>query len=176
MYPKRGGKCCVRSSTDTQWYRAVIDTLEDDTATITFIDFGTSETVMTEEPRYARPDSVRQAPFAIQCCLAGLDDSTEWTQDDNDVFLKKTQDKDLLVTLNQYCTGHADVQLRGGSVDITSLFPRRMTLTSIVEKLPSNGKSMMTDAEQQDDKLSTCQAETNDLVGHKFDDFVSHVL
>ena len=48
MNPKLGEKCC----TDKQGYRALIDTLENSTATVTFIHFGTSETVMAEELRY----------------------------------------------------------------------------------------------------------------------------
>ena len=70
--------------------------------------------------------------------------------------------------LNRDSMGHADVQLRDGSVDITSLFPRRMTLTAIVEKVPSDGNSKMTDAEQQHDKLRTYQRDNSGLVGHKF--------
>ena len=120
------------------------------------------------------------------------------------MFLKKPQDKDLLVTLNRDSTGHADVQLRDGSVDITSISPRRMTLTAIVEKLPSNGKSKMTDAQQDEnvepllgdvnsqnqkkiwrvvttqtekDKIEVADlADAGDLVGHKLDVYVSHVL
>ena len=87
--PKRGVKCCLRSSTDEQWYRAVIDSLEDGTAAVTFKDFVTWETVMTEELRYIRP-FLRQAPFAIHCCVAGLDSNAEGTPDENDVFVKKT--------------------------------------------------------------------------------------
>ncbi|KAI0220943.1 hypothetical protein LSAT2_027609 [Lamellibrachia satsuma] len=88
--PKRGGKCSLRSITDKQWYRAVIDTLEDDTATVTFIDFETSETVMAVELRHIRSEFVRQAPFAIHSCAAGRDNNTEWTPDENNVFVKKT--------------------------------------------------------------------------------------
>ena len=41
----------MRSSTDEQWYCAVINTLGDGTATVTFVDFGIKETLMTEELR-----------------------------------------------------------------------------------------------------------------------------
>ena len=140
----------MRSSTDEQWYRAVIGTLEDGTATVTFVDFGTLEIVMTDELRYIRPEVLQQAPSDIHCCLAGLDDNAEWTQDEIDVFLKKTQNKDLFLTLNRDNTGHTEAQLMDGSVNIASLFPRRMTLTAIVEKLPGDGNSKMTDAEHQD--------------------------
>ncbi|KAI0222470.1 hypothetical protein LSAT2_026293, partial [Lamellibrachia satsuma] len=79
-----------------------------------------------------------------------------------------------------------------------------MTLTAIVEKLPSNGKSKMTDAQLDDnvkpllydvnsqnqkkiwrvvttqtekDKIEVADlADTGDLVGHKLDVYVSHVL
>ena len=80
--PKRGGKCCVRSVTDEQWCRGVIDTMEDDTHDShvhrDIRDFGTSETVMTEELRYIRPELLRQAPFAIHCCVAGLDNNAKY--------------------------------------------------------------------------------------------------
>ena len=147
--PKRAGQCGVRSSTDEQWYRAVIGRLEDGTATVTLVNFGTLETVMTDELQYIRPEVLRQAPSATHCCLAGLHDNAEWTLDENDVFLKKTQDKDLFLTLNRDNTGHTEAQLMDESVNIASLFPRRMTLTAIVEKLPGDGNSKITYAEHQ---------------------------
>ncbi|KAI0225837.1 hypothetical protein LSAT2_023406 [Lamellibrachia satsuma] len=70
---------------------------------------------------------------------AGPDNNTEWTPDENDVFLKITIDEDLFVTLNRDTTGHTEVQLRDGSVGIISLIPRRMTPTAVVEKLSNYG-------------------------------------
>ena len=37
--------------------------------------------------------------IAIHCFLAGLDNNAEWAPGENDVFLKKTHDKNLLDTL-----------------------------------------------------------------------------
>ena len=88
--------------------------------------------------RYNHPEFLRQPPFAIHCCLAGLDNNADWTPNENDVFLKKILDKDLLVTLNRESTGHTEAHHRDGVVDITSLFPRRMTLTSVLEKPPDD--------------------------------------
>ena len=65
------------------------------------------------------------------------------------MFLKKTQYKDMLVTLNRENTGHIETQLKDGSVNIVPLFPRRMTLRATVEKLPGDGNSKMVDAEHQ---------------------------
>ena len=163
---KRGEKCCVRSSTGQQWYRGVMDTLEGGTARVTFMDFGTPETVVTEELLCIRLEFLQHASVAVHCGLAGLDNNAQGTPDENDVFLKKTQDKDQMVTLNPDNTGHTEAYAMDGSVNMTSLFPRRMTLIVIVEKLPGDGNSKMTDAEHQDDKLSTCQTNTSDLVSH----------
>ena len=76
---------------------------------------------------------LQQAPFAIHCCLAVLDNNAELTPDENGVLLKKTQDINMLLTLNRDNTGHIEAQLMDESVNITSLFLRRMTLTAIVE-------------------------------------------
>lgn len=143
--PAPGGACCVRSSTGDQWYRAVVDSLEDDGVTVTLIDCGTSETVTAGELRRILPEFLQQPPFAIHCHLAGLDKTAEWTLDEMGVFLERALDKDLLVTLNRDSAGHIEAQLRDGPVDVASLFPGRRTLRAIAEEVPGDGDTADTE-------------------------------
>ena len=47
---------CYLAVIAEQCYLAVIDALDDGTATVTFIDFGTSVSVMVDELRYIRQE------------------------------------------------------------------------------------------------------------------------
>ena len=154
--PTPGGTCCVRSSADDQWYRATIDTLDNGSATVTFVDCGTSENVATTGLRRVLPEFLLRPPFAIQCHLAGIDNNAEWTQDEMGLFLEKALDKDLTVTLRRDGARRIEAVLIEGTLDVASIFPGRKVLNAIAEELPDD---------EEEEELPGDAADTEQMKG-----------
>ena len=115
--PEPGQLCCARFAEDGLWYRACIKELGKESATVHFVDYGNTESVILSDI-LPLPASLRQqAAFAIPCCLDAFTADTQWTDEQIAQFTELTMDKELTVrVLNK--TQPYYVTLMDNGVDI----------------------------------------------------------
>ena len=73
--PKEGEFVVALFSQDQEWYRAVVNKLNEDTTSceVSFVDSGNSETVPVENLRSPDPSLAIHPPLAFQCFLSGIE-------------------------------------------------------------------------------------------------------
>ncbi|XP_018789649.1 PREDICTED: staphylococcal nuclease domain-containing protein 1 [Bactrocera latifrons] len=68
--PKRGDVCAAQFSADNQWYRAKIERLQGNNATVLYIDYGNKETVPTSRLASLPAGFSSDRPYATEYALA----------------------------------------------------------------------------------------------------------
>lgn len=76
--------CCAFYSGDNQWYRAKITSLQNDLATVKYVDYGNEDTVAQNQLKKLNPQFVSILPAqAIECCLLGYQNMSFNTEIEN---------------------------------------------------------------------------------------------
>jgi len=88
--PLPGNPCLVRY-TDRCWYRAIVEELSDDCATVTYIDYGNTDTVPLSELHCLPAHLGEWPPMALKCALDGPVDTFEklTMEETNSVFSRQ---------------------------------------------------------------------------------------
>ncbi|XP_046422936.1 maternal protein tudor isoform X1 [Neodiprion fabricii] len=85
------GLCCVAQySSDSKWYRAVVQTNKADSASVHFIDYGNAETVVNDKIKEIQPDLAKLSAQAVHCKLFGATKTT-WSDEEIDTFAQSTE-------------------------------------------------------------------------------------
>ena len=79
------GKSCLAWFTDERWYRAVIEKLDGDTASVHYVDYGNSFAVSTKNLRTLPAEFAAEPAMAYKCRLHGAENAT---QEINDKFFE----------------------------------------------------------------------------------------
>ncbi|XP_032689380.1 maternal protein tudor-like isoform X3 [Odontomachus brunneus] len=104
------GTCCVAQyEEDLKWYRAMIQSVEGNNATVKFIDYGNSELVNFIKIKVIQEEFVKLPMQAVQCKLLGLADNKEV---EYATFVEKTEGKSLEVEFITEENGIYEVLLR----------------------------------------------------------------
>ncbi|XP_046743365.1 maternal protein tudor [Diprion similis] len=85
------GLCCVAQySSDSKWYRAVVQTNNADSASVHFIDYGNTETVEHDKIKELQPDLAKLSVQAVHCKLFGATKTT-WSDEEIDAFVQSAE-------------------------------------------------------------------------------------
>ena len=95
-----GQTCCALYSEDELWYRALVETIDGDSITVRFVDYGNTETTTLANIRSLDVEFLSVAPYAIHCQLKGAGSSTNWSPEDVAKFESLVLDKDLEASFN----------------------------------------------------------------------------
>ena len=71
--PQVGRHCLAIFPDDSQWYRAVVDSVNDDHASVTYVDYGNSSEVDAAFLRHLPCQLAKLPALAIQCALEGTE-------------------------------------------------------------------------------------------------------
>ena len=72
---EEGTVCAAQFTDDEVWYRAQVSCIVDDSADVSFVDYGNSDSVTTASLLTLRADLKTTPTFALRCQLAGVDTS-----------------------------------------------------------------------------------------------------
>uniref|UniRef100_A0A0P6EK20 Tudor domain-containing protein n=1 Tax=Daphnia magna TaxID=35525 RepID=A0A0P6EK20_9CRUS len=72
-----GKPCLAFFADDGRWYRALVESVDEDTATVYYVDYGNSCSVKTSDLRALPVDVARQSAFAYKCSVVGAEAFTE---------------------------------------------------------------------------------------------------
>ena len=116
-----GSVCCARYSADGSWYRAMIDSVMDDTVSVTFVDYGNSDAVSRSDVRQLTERFASIPACAWHCRLAvGPDSATCWTDTQQQSFADLTAAGEKLLACSFVSRSESPypVILRDGEVNI----------------------------------------------------------
>lgn len=88
-----GTYCIARYSEDLKWYRAIIKSVEENSAIVEFVDYGNTELVDLTEIKVILKEFLNLPMQAVHCKLFGLTNTDEKTQ--HAIFSEKTEGKTL---------------------------------------------------------------------------------
>lgn len=89
-----GKDCIAQYSEDLKWYRATIETVESNGATVRFVDYGNVETVPFEKIKELEADCAKLPAQAIACKLLAASKST-WKSSETEKFGELAEGKNL---------------------------------------------------------------------------------
>ncbi|KAH0621947.1 hypothetical protein JD844_023713 [Phrynosoma platyrhinos] len=96
--PEPGKLCCARYSKDNNFYRAIIIKVEDNSVTVSFLDFGNTAIVSFFDVRILLPEFLELPALAIYCSLANAHSiQDEWIKKETDFFKTIVTDKLLII-------------------------------------------------------------------------------
>ena len=90
-----GALCCARFSEDEAYYRAVVEKVEENNATVRFVDYGNQDCLPFSELKDLFNEHINIPAFAFKCILDGCELDRVWNEDDVEKFvdLATNQDK-----------------------------------------------------------------------------------
>jgi len=91
-----GTYCIAQYSEDLKWYRAVIKSVEENSATVEFVDYGNTESVDLMKIKVISEEFFKLPMQAIHCKLLGLTDTGN-KEDQYAIFLEKAEGKPLQI-------------------------------------------------------------------------------
>lgn len=106
------GVCCIAQySADLKWYRAIIKSVEENSATVNFIDYGNTESVDFTKIKIIQDEFLKLPMQAVPCKLFGL---TNMNADENKytIFSEKVEGKSLQIEFVNKEDGVYQVLLR----------------------------------------------------------------
>ncbi|XP_018353793.1 PREDICTED: maternal protein tudor-like isoform X3 [Trachymyrmex septentrionalis] len=89
-----GTYCIAQYSEDLKWYRAVIKSVEESSATVEFVDYGNTELVNFINIKVILEEFLKLPMQAVRCKLLGLT-NTGNEEEQHTIFLEKTDGKSL---------------------------------------------------------------------------------
>nr|XP_033795375.1 tudor domain-containing protein 6 isoform X2 [Geotrypetes seraphini] len=95
-----GDACMVKYSEDEQWYRALVEKIEEDYASVRFVDYGNEENTSKDVIKLIPNEFLTIKVQAFPCCLFGFSSlKGSWTSDGNKVFYELSTEDMVQVTV-----------------------------------------------------------------------------
>nr|XP_034196257.1 maternal protein tudor-like isoform X2 [Osmia lignaria]XP_034196258.1 maternal protein tudor-like isoform X2 [Osmia lignaria] len=102
-----GVYCIAQYSVDLKWYRALIKSVEGNSATVQFVDYGNIETVEFDKIKVIQEEFLKLPAQAVHCKLLGLKDDAldnSRVKDFEDKVTEKTLEAEFIIEENgRYC-------------------------------------------------------------------------
>lgn len=114
---QKGDFCCAKFSEDEQWYRAIVNAVSGDNASVTFVDYGNGEDVPVSSLKYLNKDIVAPV-MAFPCCLQGCGETPEIETK----LTELTESSDLTVVFCGMENNVYVVVLKEGGVNVNEQF------------------------------------------------------
>lgn len=111
LEPMVGCSCLALFSDDNSWYRAIVESVAQDSVVVNYVDYGNSSTVGRDQLRALPPSLVKQPTIALKCALDGVErspDNLPSTADCQAAIFNQT----LSVTFIEKTEKHIFVRLR----------------------------------------------------------------
>ncbi|KAL0117558.1 hypothetical protein PUN28_010395 [Cardiocondyla obscurior] len=105
---QNGTYCITQYSEDLKWYRAVIKSVEENSATVEFVDYGNTESVDLMKIKVISEEFLKLPMQAVHCKLFGL---TNTDDEKYAIFLEKAEEKPLQVEFVSEKNGMYEVLL-----------------------------------------------------------------
>lgn len=106
-----GTYCIAQYSEDLKWYRAVIKSVQENNATVEFVDYGNTESIDLMNIKVILEEFLKLPMQAVHCKLLGFTNTSN-TEDQHAIFLEKAEGKPLQVEFVSEENGVYEVLLR----------------------------------------------------------------
>ncbi|XP_076634241.1 protein tudor isoform X2 [Colletes latitarsis] len=90
----KGAYCIAQYTEDLKWYRAVIKSVEGNSVTVQFVDYGNTETVEFDKIKFIQKEFLKLPVQAVHCKLFGIKD-VSFDKSKTDIFENKVNGKTL---------------------------------------------------------------------------------
>ena len=142
-FPPVGSLCCAKFSQDKMWYRCTIDSLCGDRASVFFVDYGNSDSVVLSDLAPCPEHCISLPLVAIKCGLAGLTSMT--VQADMAIQFLKDHTTDCLLSaiVVSDCESIPQVHMKSDDMDLVE----EMTKQGIISPKNSVAHPMVSDME-----------------------------
>eukprot|EP00057_Strongylocentrotus_purpuratus_P024551 XP_011679025.1 PREDICTED: tudor domain-containing protein 15 isoform X3 [Strongylocentrotus purpuratus] len=155
--PTVGAPCVAKYSSDEGWYRAIVTSLEKDSATVQFVDYGNSDSVGLVDLKVITPELMVLESQVIRGSLAGVGpvDGGQWSGSAAEFLETAVADKLLLMVVVGESNGTLAVKLmdmgmnigdvmvdKGHAVSTAERVRQFPSVTSIASTASSSGEAL----------------------------------
>ena len=147
-----GQACCAQSIQDAKWYRATVLCTNNSECTVTFVDYGNSETLPLSNIKKLPQEFMALPPQALECAIHGIcPTDSDWPKEVASFFKENVAGKELdLVVVNTNKDNTFEVKLFVDEADLSEVIMQEFSETVGPSARRENEDQITDDEEFQD--------------------------
>lgn len=138
FHPEKDELCCAQFSVDGLWYRAAVETVEeDDTFTVRFVDFGNAERVSADKVSPIPRSFLSLPRIAVQCQLAGIKPKSSiiWPSNATHGFRLLVEGRELMAKQINVYGSVFSVELYDTSTEVDVFINKELVVAGLADPL-----------------------------------------